>query len=140
MLGSIMDSVAEEKMEKAKEKHSARSLGELSRQSLSTSDFSYMQHSVKNHFRIIQQLIQETESKLNPDEELLFKFVSFGTPVLMSIQKIAFKNPDLFVFYGLIDNQPCTLVQHQNQLNLLFLTHKIEPGKQPNKIGFEISD
>ena len=89
-------------------------------------------------YEVIMERIREFESGLNDDEEVLVQLASFGHSITMAVTEIGFSNPSTLVFYGYVNGQSATLIQHMSQLNFLLLAaKKADPEKPPRRIGFE---
>jgi hypothetical protein len=79
------------------------------------------------------------EKDLAPDEEIGARLASFGQSVLIAIVDLGFHNPNLIVIYGTTpQGDRCTLLQHQNQVNILLVAMKVPDGKEPTRIGFKL--
>ena len=89
--------------------------------------------------RLIDQ-VRVFEEGLTDDEELGGHLTSFGTSLLIRVFKISFDDPFFIVFNGEIeggDGSQVSLVQHCNQLNVLFTAvKKIDDSAPPRRIGF----
>lgn len=89
---------------------------------------------------LIMEEIQEFENTLDQDHEVALMLASFGQSVTMAVTKIGYANPSTLFFYGFVNGNPATLIQHLSQLNFLLLAvQKEDPTKPPRRIGF-ISD
>lgn len=88
-------------------------------------------------YEVIMDRIKEFEQSLDSDHEVAVKLASFGQAVTMTVTGVGYSNPSTLVFYGLVGDQPATLIQHMNQLNFLLLAvKKLDPEKPPRRIGF----
>lgn len=88
-------------------------------------------------YEVIMRRIKEFEQNLDSDHEVAVKLASFGQAVTMTVTGIGYSNPSTLVFYGLVGDQPATLIQHMTQLNFLLLAvKKPDPEKPPRRIGF----
>ena len=89
--------------------------------------------------RLMKQ-VQDFEANLNPNEEIAAYLSSFGTTLIIQIEKIGYQNPFFIIFYGYTtnDKQKVQLVQHTTQLNVLFTSVKLRPeeNRQARRIGF----
>ena len=91
-------------------------------------------------YKVIMKRIKEFEDSLDNDHEVAVQLASFGTSVTMAVTDIGYSNPSTLVFYGFVQNQRATLIQHMNQLNFLLLAvPKADPVKPARRIGFAIS-
>ena len=82
---------------------------------------------------ILDQLLEQAhafDAKLDNEHEVGIKFASFGTPTIMTVTEISYRNPDLLIFSGYIDGKPAELVQHLSQLNFLMVS---VPRKNPDR-------
>ncbi len=88
-------------------------------------------------YEVIMRRIKEFEQSLDSDHEVAVKLASFGQAVTMTVTGVGYSNPSTLVFYGLVGDQPATLIQHMTQLNFLLLAvKKPDPEKPPRRIGF----
>ena len=88
-------------------------------------------------YEVIMRRIKEVEQSLDSDHEVAVKLASFGQAVTMTVTGVGYSNPSTLVFYGLVGDQPATLIQHMTQLNFLLLAvKKPDPEKPPRRIGF----
>lgn len=88
-------------------------------------------------FEVIEDRIKEFQDKLDDAHEVAVMLASFGQSMAMVVTGIGYSNPSTLVFYGYIDGQYATLVQHMSQLNFLLLSvEKSDPEKPPRRIGF----
>ena len=89
-------------------------------------------------YEVIRDYIQEFESELDNEHEIAVQLASFGKNITMAVTDIGYTNPSTIVFYGYVDNQKATLIQHISQLSFLLLSvTKQDPEKPPRRIGFE---
>ncbi len=93
----------------------------------------------KYQYKLIIEQIKTFESKLDDSQEVGIKLASFGQSILLQVTDIGYANPYLLYFYGYVDNQPTTLIQHIFNLNFLLTAIKRNPSKPKRTIGF-ISD
>lgn len=85
--------------------------------------------------------IRAFEKELDENHEVGLKLAAFGTAVTLVVTDIAFTEPNTLVFYGLMDGNRATLVQHMTQLNLLLVAvPKSEPERPPRRIGFALPE
>ena len=90
---------------------------------------------------VIMKRIKEFEDDLDDEHEVAIKLASFGQSILLAVTDIGYSNPFTLVFYGFVDKQPATLIQHMSMLNFLLLAVKKEdPQKPPRRIGFCVDD
>ncbi len=88
-------------------------------------------------YEVIMRRIKEFEDTLDENQEIAVKLASFGQSVTMSVTDIGYSNPSTLVFYGYVNGQSATLIQHVSQLNFLLLAvQKSDPEKPPRRIGF----
>jgi hypothetical protein len=89
-------------------------------------------------YEVIRDYIQEFESELDNEHEIAVQLASFGKNITMAVTDIGYTNPSTIVFYGYVDNQKATLIQHISQLSFLLLSvTKQDPENPPRRIGFE---
>ena len=82
------------------------------------------------------KLIKDYESKLNNETEVAIKLTSFGQSITMAVTTIGYRDPELIIFEGYVNDSPSILVQHINQLSFMLMTIKKEPDKPVRRIGF----
>lgn len=88
-------------------------------------------------YEIIMDRIKEFEDTLDSEHEVAVKLSSFGQSITMAVTDIGYSNPSTLVFYGFVQGQPATLIQHMSQLNFLLLAiPKADPSKPAHRIGF----
>lgn len=88
-------------------------------------------------YDVIMERIKEFEDSLDDEHEVALMLASFGKEIILQVTEIGYSNPYTLVFYGFVGDQPATLVQHMNQLNLLLLSvRKRDESKPPRRIGF----
>lgn len=89
-----------------------------------------------------EKLIEEIrnfESHLDDNHEIALKLATFGESITIAVTNIGYYNPSLIVFYGIVDGNPATLIQHVNQLSFLMIAvPKSKPDRPPRRIGFDI--
>ena len=81
-------------------------------------------------YKVIMERIKEFEDDLDDEHEVAIKLASFGQSILLSVTDIGFSNPFTLVFYGFVDGQPATLIQHMSMLNFLLIAVKKEDPKK----------
>lgn len=90
-------------------------------------------------YEVIMERIKEFEQDLDDDHEVAVKLASFGQAITMSVSDIGYSNPSTLVFYGYVQGEFATLIQHMSQLNFLLLAvKKADPEKPPHRIGFAV--
>lgn len=88
-------------------------------------------------YDIIIDRIKEFEESLDDNHEVSVKLACFGQSVTMAVTDIGYSNPSTLVFYGYVEGQYATLIQHMTQLNFLLLAvPKSDANKPPRRIGF----
>ena len=94
-----------------------------------------------SHFyEIIMDRIAEFEENLDEEHEVALKLSSFGQSITLYVTDIGYSNPSTLVFYGLVNGQDATLIQHVSQLNFLLISVKKDVSERPaRRIGFEMS-
>ena len=91
----------------------------------------------KHAHELLKSEIREFESGLDDEHEVAVQLASFGHSILMMVEEIGYANPSTLFFYGTVNNQKATLIQHISQLNFLLMSvEKADPGKPPHRIGF----
>ncbi len=87
--------------------------------------------------RLIQQ-IAEFEKDLDTEHEIGAMLASFGREVVIHIESIGYHNPYFIVFYGSnsVDGAKVKLVQHVSQINVLFVSVKVNENRPARRIGF----
>ena len=90
-------------------------------------------------FEILREYITKFEQELDNDHEVGILLTNFGQSVLMRVTSIAYEEPVLMVFTGIVDGREATLIQHINQLNFLLTTVEKEPDRPKRRIGFHSS-
>ena len=90
-----------------------------------------------NKYEILQEEIIAFQENLTDDYDVAISLASFGDKMVMLVDKIGYRNPDILMFYGNINGQKSQLIQHMAQLNFLLLAvRKEDPKARPNRIGF----
>lgn len=90
-------------------------------------------------YEVILERIKEFEDELDDEHEVALKLASFGQTILMSVTEIGYSNPSTLVFYGFVEGQQATLIQHISQLSFLLLSvKKADPEKPARRIGFAL--
>lgn len=88
-------------------------------------------------YEVIIDRIREFEAGLDNDHEVSLMLASFGQSITLAVTDIGYSNPSTLVFYGFVNDQRATLIQHISQLNfLLIAVKKADPEKPPRRIGF----
>lgn len=88
-------------------------------------------------YEVIMHRIKEFENGLDNEHEAALQLASFGQSITMAVTDIGYSNPNTIVFYGLVNGQKATLIQHVSQLNFLLLSvPKADPKNPPRRIGF----
>jgi hypothetical protein len=86
----------------------------------------------------IVHAIKEFEDGLAKDEEAGAMLAQFGDSITITIDDVTFHNPHLIKFHGTTPaGDRCTLVQHMNQVNVLFVAVKTQKP-EPKRIGFKL--
>ena len=82
--------------------------------------------------------INEFDSNLNAEDEVVARLVNFGEIVQFGIESIGFSDPSLIIFSGhTSDGSHVQLVQHVSQISILLLSAKRpDPEKPKFPIGF----
>jgi hypothetical protein len=91
-------------------------------------------------FDRIVRLIQDFESKLNPEEEVGAHLVQAPGEGAFHIVDVGFWGPDMIMFYGKNSyGRPVRLLQHYEQVSLL-LTALPKARDVPRRIGFQLRE
>ena len=82
--------------------------------------------------------INEFDSNLNAEDEVVARLVNFGEIIQFGIESIGFSDPSLIIFSGhTSDGSHVQLVQHVSQISILLLSAKRpDPEKPKFPIGF----
>lgn len=100
-------------------------------------DYNHDYNMADYSYEVISKRIKEFEDSLDNNHEVVVKLASFGQSITMQVTDIGYSNPSTLVFYGYVETQQATLIQHMSQLNFLLLSvPKHDPEKPPRRIGF----
>ena len=92
-------------------------------------------------YEVIMHKIKEFEKNLDEEHEVAIQLASFGKDILLNVTNIGYSNPNTLVFYGFVNGQNATLIQHMSMLSFLLLAvRKPEPEKPARRIGFYINE
>ena len=92
-------------------------------------------------YEVIMHRIKDFEEELDDEHEIAIQLTSFGKDILMNVTDIGYSNPSTLVFYGFVNGQNATLIQHMSMLNFLLLAvKKPEPEKPARRIGFYVNE
>ena len=92
-------------------------------------------------YEVIMKQIKDFEDELDDEHEIAIQLASFGKDILLNVTDIGFSNPNTLVFYGLVNGQNASLIQHMSMLSFLLLAvKKQEPTKPARRIGFMINE
>ncbi len=82
--------------------------------------------------------INEFDSNLTAEDEVVARLVNFGEIIQFGIESIGFSDPSLIIFSGhTSDGSHVQLVQHVSQISILLLSAKRpDPEKPKFPIGF----
>jgi hypothetical protein len=92
-------------------------------------------------FKYIRDAVHEFQSKLNDNAEVGLRLIHFGQDIILRVDKIICKDPNILTFVGVIDGtgNQAVLIQHINQLNfMLTLLAREDPEKPRRPIGFQM--
>lgn len=88
-------------------------------------------------YEVIRARIKNFEDELDDEHEVAVQLASFGKDILLNVTDIGYSNPQTLVFYGFVNGQNATLIQHISMLSFLLLAvRKQDPDKPPRRIGF----
>lgn len=106
-------------------------------------DLSSLAINIKNplhaetQYEIIMKSITNFEENLNDNEEIALKLACFGQTIILNVTNIRYSNPSLIHFYGYVEGQKATIIQHINQLSFMIMAvPKENPKAKPRRIGF----
>jgi hypothetical protein len=92
-------------------------------------------------YEVIMERIKDFEDELDDEHEVAIQLASFGKDILLNVTDIGFSNPNTLLFYGFVNGQNATLIQHMSMLSFLLLAvKKEEPTKPARRIGFYIDE
>jgi len=92
-------------------------------------------------YEVIMHRIKEFEKDLDDEHEVAIQLASFGKDILLNVTDIGYSNPNTLVFYGFVNGQNATLIQHMSMLSFLLLAvRKPEPEKPARRIGFYVDE
>ena len=92
-------------------------------------------------FEGLRDRILEFQSSLDSDSEIALWLASFGTQIVMRVERITYRDPAFICFSGLVDGRKSELIQHMNQLSFLVTVVPKENQEQPaRRIGFRGPD
>ena len=107
---------------------------------LSFSDINRDFNMASSFYEIILDRIAEFEDNLDDEHEVAIKLSSFGQSITLYVTDIGYSNPSTLIFYGYVNGQDATLIQHVSQLNFLLISVKKDDVERPvRRIGFELS-
>jgi hypothetical protein len=87
-------------------------------------------------FKRLQKQILDFEAKLNDDQEIAVRLVSFSDSQVFHIQGMGYHGPDIITFVAVSpEGEHVQLIQHVSQLNVLLIAAK-KLGPKPQRIGF----
>jgi len=92
-------------------------------------------------YEVIMERIKDFEKDLDDEHEVAIQLTSFGKDILLNVTDIGYSNPNTIVFYGFVNGQKATLIQHMSMLSFLLLAvRKPEPEKPARRIGFYVDE
>jgi hypothetical protein len=82
--------------------------------------------------------ITDFDAKLDQENEVGVRLVSFGQNVVFTLQSLGYWNPSLISFTGITqDDSPVELIQHVTQISILLMKlPRTDPSKPKSRIGF----
>lgn len=91
--------------------------------------------------RLVAQ-IADFQASIQPDEEVAAHLASFGTRVIVLIDRVRFRNPYYIIFDGVNaeTGERVRLVQHTSQTSVLLVAAKVQEPRKPRRIGFYVED
>lgn len=91
-------------------------------------------------FEHLQFRMKNFQSALPAECELGVKLANFGIATEIHVRSIAYSNPNVIEFSGVLDNgNQVTLVQHVAQLNFLLIAIPPIKDEEPYRIGFRVA-
>jgi hypothetical protein len=89
------------------------------------------------HCQRLAHQIQEFDKSLTDDCEVGIRLVTFGQTVTIHVESIGYYDPSLIIFYGQMDGQPVSLIQHVSQISFLLTSLKrADPTIPKRPFGF----
>jgi len=90
----------------------------------------------------LNSAIVDFQKEISDDEEVGVPLASFGQSIVLHIDKIGDRTPELIIFFGRLlqkdgTSERAELLQHISQVNLLLLAVKTPKGEEPRRIGFD---
>ncbi len=91
--------------------------------------------------RLVQTII-DFEKKLDDDQEVGGRLVSFSEGDAFHIEDIGYWGPDFIIFYGSMgENRPVELIQHLSQISVMLIAMpKQVETKEARRIGFTLAE
>lgn len=119
----------------AESRHLLEQSENLRLHAIDTRDYNLADYSCE----VILDRIREFERGLDNNHEVAVKLTSFGQSITLAVTGIGYSNPSILIFYGYVNGNKATLVQHMSQLNFLLLSvKKADPEKPARRIGFAL--
>jgi hypothetical protein len=90
--------------------------------------------------KTIAAAILKFQEELPEDKEVGAILAQFGQTILIHVTGVAYKDPALMIFRGVLDDGgEVELLQHTSQVNLLLAAVSPLEGHEPRRIGFDLS-
>lgn len=92
-------------------------------------------------YECLKKEILNFQRTLDNEHEIALMLTSFGQSITLAVTEISYRNPSLLMFYGFVNGNYTTLVQHVSQLSFLMTAiPKHDPEQPPRRIGFDTAD
>ena len=92
-------------------------------------------------YECLKEEILAFQRTLDDEHEVALMLASFGQNITLAVTDIDYRNPSLLLFYGYVNGNFTTLVQHISQLSFLMTAiPKHDPDEPPRRIGFDVFD
>lgn len=87
----------------------------------------------------IASWIDTLEKELNPNQQLLVTALTLSGREII-VKWIGYQNPNLVAISGFSSGHQCTLLLHQESVQLLCVKQPVEQGEERRRIGFQKAD
>ena len=100
-----------------------------------------LEHMASGFYERLAKSIIEFEKKLQPDEEIGLRLVSFGESITIHVDDLGYWNPSLIKFFGFDEKgNEVELIQHVSQISFLLVKLPCDLSKpQRQRVGFKLS-
>ncbi|MCQ0970672.1 DUF6173 family protein [Paracoccus sp. TK19116] len=94
-------------------------------------------HAAEGVYDHLRARVKHFQENLPQDHELGIRLANFGGGAPVHVRGMAFRNPNIIEFYGLLDGrQYVAVVQHVSQLNFMLMAVPPAREAEPYRIGF----